>query len=82
MLSLQNSDSRNEVRSGGESLPPKEGNDMKTTVEAKGKGHFEVEYTDGKCGNAFYDCTLEEVMKSIMNQIPYRTPKSISWVED
>lgn len=55
---------------------------MKTTVEAKGKGHFEVEYTDGKCGNAFYDCTLEDVMKSIMNQIPYRTPKSISWVED
>ena len=54
----------------------------KTTVEAIGKGHFEVEFTDGKCGVAFYDVTLAQVMKNILNQIPYREPKSISWVED
>ena len=55
---------------------------MKTTIEAKGKGHFEVEFTDGKNGISAYDITLEDLMKAIMNQIPYRAPKSISWVED
>ena len=55
----------------------------KTTVEANGKGHFEVEFTDGLCGIAFH-CSLEQVMFSIMNQPEEirRIPKSISWVED
>ena len=53
-----------------------------TTVEANGKGHFEVEYTDGLSGNAFYTTNLGQVMNFVSKQTPYREPKSISWVED
>lgn len=56
--------------------------DMKITVEANGKGHWEVEYTDGHAGTGFYDKSLGQVMSMIVNQIPYREPKSISWIED
>lgn len=53
----------------------------KITVEAQGKGHFEVEYEDGLVGSAFY-CSLEMVIISLSKQTPHRIPKSISWVED
>lgn len=55
---------------------------MKTTVEAIGKGHFEVEYMDGLAGTGFYDSTLAQVISAISRQVPYREPKSISWVTE
>ena len=54
----------------------------RTTVVAAGKGHWEVDFVDGFCVIGFYDKTLGEVMKNIANQIPYREPKSITWVEE
>ena len=55
---------------------------MKTTVEAIGKGHFEVEYMDGLAGTGFYDSTLAQVISAISRQVLYREPKSISWVTE
>lgn len=54
----------------------------KITIEAQGRGHWEVEYVDGHAGTAFYDKPLAQVMSAVMSQVPYREPKSISWVED
>ena len=53
---------------------------MKITVEAKGKGHFEVEFMDGLQGVSFYEKTLAEVI-ALLNYVD-REVKSISWVED
>lgn len=50
-------------------------------VEAKGKGHFEVSFMDGLNDVAFYT-TLAQVMNLVSRQVPYREPKSITWVED
>jgi hypothetical protein len=55
---------------------------IKTTVEKKENGHFEVSFFDGLSDVAFYDASLAQLMKSIINQVPYREPKSISWVDD
>lgn len=52
----------------------------KTTIEMNGKGHWEVEYTDGNVGNAFYDMSLNDLI--IMLSRVNRDIKSISWVEE
>ena len=53
----------------------------KTTVEAKGKGHFEVSFKDGLNDVAFHT-SLAQVMWCVVRQNPYREPVSISWVQD
>lgn len=52
----------------------------KTTIEVKGKGHFEVEFTDGMNGISIYEKTLAEVI-ALLAQVN-RDVKAISWVED
>ena len=52
----------------------------KTTIEIKGKGYWEVEYMDGKVGNAFYDMSLNSLCE-MLSKID-REVKSITWVEE
>lgn len=53
--------------------------DSVTTVEAHGTGYFVVSFIDGLNDLAFH-CSLAQVMQNVVNQVPYREPKSISWV--
>jgi hypothetical protein len=53
----------------------------KVTLEANGKGHFEVEFMDGLCGVGLYDKTLAEAIETL-SRISDREVKSITWIPD
>lgn len=49
-------------------------------LEAKGKGHFEVQFEDGMTGIAAYEKSLDELVKLLATLD--RKAKTIEWVED